>query len=80
MDGFVDRRQGGVTELRVHGVSATPPDSMLQNPNVTLVSGDSTAGFYRRVWLGGRPSPPLVGAYQRTHPLHLVHRGLGPSP
>jgi hypothetical protein len=59
MDGFVDRSQGGVTELRVHGVSATPPDSMLQNPNVTLVSGDSTAGFYRRVWLGGQPSPDL---------------------
>ena len=59
VDGYVDRSRGGVTELRVHGVSGTPPDSMLENPHVTLVSGDSTAGFYRRIWLGGPPSPSL---------------------
>src|SRR6516165_7990160 len=59
VDGFVDDSRGGVTELRVHGVSGTPPDSMLENPHVTLVSGDSTAGFYRRMWLGGPPSPSL---------------------
>ena len=60
MDGFVDDSRGGVTELRVHGVSGTPPDSMLENPHVTRVSGDSTAGFYRRIWLGGPPSPSLA--------------------
>ena len=27
MNGFVDRSQGGVTELRVHGVSATAMDA-----------------------------------------------------
>jgi hypothetical protein len=62
VDGFVDDSRGGLTELRVHGVSGTPPDSMLENPHVTLVSGDSTAGFYRRIWLGGRPSPSLAYA------------------
>jgi len=62
VDGFVDRSSGGVTELRVHGVSATPPDSMLENPHVTSVSGDSTAGFYRRIWLGGEPSRSLTYA------------------
>jgi hypothetical protein len=62
VDGFVDRSSGGVTELRVHGVSGTPPDSMLENPHVTWVSGDSTAGFYRRIWLGGQPSRSLTYA------------------
>lgn len=62
VDGFVDRSSGGITELRVHGVSGTPPDSMLENPHVTLVSGDSTAGFYRRIWVGGQPSPSLAYA------------------
>jgi len=33
---------------------------MLENPHVTRVSGDSTAGFYRRIWLGGPPSPSLA--------------------
>lgn len=59
MDGFVDRTRGGVTELRIHGVSGTPPDESLNDPNVTRVSGDSTAGFYRRVWLGGEPPATL---------------------
>jgi hypothetical protein len=35
---------------------------MLENPHVTSVSGDSTAGFYRRIWLGGEPSPSLTYA------------------
>jgi hypothetical protein len=59
MDGFVDRSRGGVTELRIHGVSGTPPGESLNDPNVMCVSGDSTAGFYRRVWLGGRPPAAL---------------------
>src|ERR1051326_6409628 len=59
---LVDRTSGGGSELRVHGVSGTPPDSMLENPHVTSVSGDSTAGFYRRIWLGGEPSSSLTYA------------------
>ncbi|MEZ5095948.1 MAG: hypothetical protein R2731_07370 [Nocardioides sp.] len=34
-------------ELRVHGVSGTPPDSLLDRPLVTQVAGDAIAGFYR---------------------------------
>jgi hypothetical protein len=50
VDGYVDPGRGGWTELRVHGVSGTPPDRMLQHPRVRRVAGDSRAGFYRRHW------------------------------
>ncbi len=36
-----------VLELRVHGVSNTPPAQMLGVDQVTLVAGDETTGFYR---------------------------------
>lgn len=36
-----------VIELRVHGVSGTPPASLLGCPDVVQVAGDATAGFYR---------------------------------
>jgi hypothetical protein len=39
----------GVTELRVHGVSGAPPETLLNDPHPQLVSGDDTAAFYRRV-------------------------------
>src|SRR6478609_10018214 len=35
------------TELRVHGVSGTPAESMLDRPLLTRVAGDANAGFYR---------------------------------
>ena len=38
----------GVTELRIHGVSGTPVESMLRDPHPVQVWGDDTAGFYRR--------------------------------
>lgn len=57
MSGYVSRGASGTTELRVHGVSGTPPESMLTHPNVELVSGDRTAAFYRR-WWPIRPQPP----------------------
>lgn len=34
-------------ELRVHGVSGTPPESLLDRPTVRQVAGDRIAGFYR---------------------------------
>lgn len=37
----------GVVELRVHGVSGTPPEELLDRPLVRQVAGDQTAGFYR---------------------------------
>ncbi|WP_165977505.1 hypothetical protein [Nonomuraea diastatica] len=55
MDGFLDETCGGVTELRVHGVSGTPPAGMLNHPHPRLVAGDGTTGFYRRWWTAGRP-------------------------
>src|SRR4051812_10597201 len=35
------------TELRVHGVSGTPAESMLDRPLLGRVAGDGNAGFYR---------------------------------
>ncbi|GAB2923327.1 hypothetical protein ACFMQL_30465 [Nonomuraea fastidiosa] len=56
MDGFIDETCEGVTELRVHGVSGTPPSGILAHPHPRLVAGDGTTGFYRRWWEGGPPS------------------------
>ena len=38
---------GGVTELRVHGVGGTPPDATLGDLAPEQVMGDAIAGFYR---------------------------------
>src|SRR6266487_6884031 len=62
---FNDTATTEIYTLSLHDalpISATPPDSMLENPHVTSVSGDSTAGFYRRIWLGGEPSRSLTYA------------------
>ena len=58
---FVFLPPDGITELRVHGVSGTPPEAMLQQSAVKLVSGDTTAGFYRPVW-EAEPKPDPGGA------------------
>lgn len=44
----------GVTELRVHGVGGTTPQTMLFDPMPTQVGGDATAGFWRTGGRGGR--------------------------
>src|SRR5680860_985946 len=44
----VDLTLDGTTELRIHGVSGTPPEAMLQHPHARLVAGDSRAVFHRR--------------------------------
>jgi len=36
----------GFTELRVHGVSGTPPESMLEHPHPERVAGDGEAYRY----------------------------------
>lgn len=48
--GYVNSGRAGWTELRVHGVSGTPPDRMLQHAQVAVVAGDENAAFYRRRW------------------------------
>src|SRR5688500_12790070 len=46
------------TELRVHGVSGTPAESMLDRPLVGRVAGDGEAGFHRpRVEYGATTGP-----------------------
>ncbi|MFI6903147.1 hypothetical protein ACIBKY_17925 [Nonomuraea sp. NPDC050394] len=60
MDGFHDTTTAGVTELRVHGVSGTPPADILNHPHPRQVCGDDEAGFYRRWWPGGQPTGARV--------------------
>jgi hypothetical protein len=47
----------GPTELRVHGVSGTPPEAMLDHPHVRRCAGDGEAGFYRRRYPDGLAPP-----------------------
>ena len=42
-----DGSRGNVVELRVHGVSGTPPEELLDRQLVRQVAGDKIAGFYR---------------------------------
>src|SRR5262249_4033506 len=37
----------GLTELRVHGVGGTPPETLLNDLAPAQVAGDRIAGFYR---------------------------------
>ncbi len=48
MSGCVNQDRTGWTELRVHGVSGTPPERMLQHAGIEMVAGDAKAAFYRR--------------------------------
>src|SRR5688572_27466737 len=54
VDESLDRGSSGTTELRVHGVSGTPPEQALYHPLLQRVAGDARAGFYRRWYPGGR--------------------------
>lgn len=47
---YVDGHATGWTELRVHGVSGTPPEAVLEHPTVVRVAGYTQAGFLRRWW------------------------------
>ncbi|MQY11694.1 hypothetical protein SRB5_18130 [Streptomyces sp. RB5] len=42
------KRPGPALELLVHGVGGTTPERMLGDPRTVLVTGDRTAGIYRR--------------------------------
>ncbi|GAA1890983.1 hypothetical protein [Lapillicoccus jejuensis] len=62
-------RAGGATygacdrtvELRIHGVSGTPPEELLDRPLVVQVGGDATAGFHRpRLAAEDRDDRPAV--------------------
>jgi len=62
---YFDPSVGGVTELRVHGVSGTPPESILGHPHVQQVAGDGTTGFYRRLWRPSTRRPTATAAGSR---------------
>lgn len=47
---YVERNARGRTELRVHGVAGTAPESVLAHPHAAQVAGDADAGFFRRLW------------------------------
>ncbi|AEB45436.1 hypothetical protein [Micromonospora maris] len=56
-----------VVELRVHGVSGTSAEALLDHPVVTRVAGDDHAGFYRprpRFGISDRPECLRVEAYR----------------
>jgi MFS family permease len=67
VDGFLDLTRGGRTELRIHGVSGTPPEGMLNHPHPRPVAGDGVAGFYRRWWPGGQPPPTCADRDEEHH-------------
>ncbi|MEV6815979.1 hypothetical protein, partial [Micromonospora sp. NPDC051296] len=55
-----------VVELRVHGVSGTSAEALLDHPIVTRVAGDDNAGFYRPrpgFGINDRPGGLKVEAY-----------------
>ena len=56
---------GVVVELRVHGVSGTPPEALLGYPTEFIgeVAGDKAAGFYRRQpWITTPVTAAAAGA------------------
>lgn len=59
---------GTIVELRVHGVSGTPPEALLSCPTefIEEVAGDKSAGFYRRQpWIEDATAGP-PGAWRRV--------------
>ena len=66
-----------VVELRVHGVSGTPPEELLERTPLVRVAGDRTAGFYRPAVAELRDDPPGAPGVPAQEPsgaaLHPVH-------
>ncbi len=57
----------GAVEVRVHGVSGTSPEALLDRPLVTQVAGDAIAGFYRpRLSMERRDEAPAPTAAKRA--------------
>jgi hypothetical protein len=65
----------GAWELRVHGVSGTPPEDLLDRPLVEQIAGDKIAGFYvprlpdervdaaPGIFAPRQPRPPRLAGY-----------------
>ncbi|WP_158852489.1 hypothetical protein [Saccharothrix deserti] len=59
-----------IVELRVHGVTGTPPEAMLGDPYPEPVSGDDVARFLRgtkRASAGGAPGAPRTRVVEAFH-------------
>ncbi|NDL57712.1 hypothetical protein [Phytoactinopolyspora mesophila] len=69
-DESLDTGMAGRTELRIHGVSGTPPEAILDHPLLKQVAGDDKAGFHRRWYPGGRSADITSG-----HRLEAYHWG-----
>ena len=66
-DESLDTGLDGRTELRVHGVSGTTPQTILGFPNLRRVAGDERAGFYRRWYPGGRSADLVEGGRKEAY-------------
>src|SRR4051794_23938530 len=69
-----------VVELRVHGVSGTPPEQMLEAPQVRQIAGDEYSRFFVPVDNFGEPTGPRRppgGPDEDCPPVQLegYHRG-----
>ena len=74
---------GVVVELRVHGVSGTPPEALLGCPTefIEQVAGDKSAGFYRSASPGSTTPPSAaVPAVWRKVPEAYSWGGLTSGP
>ena len=76
----------GFVELRVHGVSGSPPASVLGDPNPKLIAGDDASGFWRRssepgdgitreayAWGGLTSGSPMRATWVLLAPFALVN-------
>jgi hypothetical protein len=79
-----DLSMNGVTEIRIHGVGGSTPESILGDPSPQQVAGDRIARFYRTVdphgrhlesysWGGENISQPAASVPAVTIPLHAFH-------
>ena len=64
---YVEQGAGGWTELRVHGVAGTAPETVLEHPHVALVAGNAQAGFFRRLWEAASTSADTARRRQEAY-------------
>ncbi len=60
-DAETDEAVGPWVELRIHGVSGAPPETMLRSAHVVQVGGDDKSRFFRPADPQGQELPPVRG-------------------
>ena len=76
----------GIVELRIHGVSGTPPEQVLDDPHPRRVAGDDASAFWRRTndtddrfteeayeWGGLTSGSPMRATWVLLAPFALVN-------